>query len=463
MKHALLISGYLRSFKENIHNLKKHLLDINNIDIYIHITKSKEDKYVNSITTIDDVKDLLQPKLILITDNLFFDFSEKINNVINQNYKLFLLNEERKKIEKNENIVYKNIIKIRPDVLLQHDIYLDHNIDMLQIPHDTKIDISKLSDPDDKHICDIIAYGNTEQMDNYLNFYNSLKELIPIYGTVNETLLYHYLHKNNINYELVEIKYIVVLSLCNIIGITGDSGSGKTTISTIIKKLFDDSSFILECDRYHKWERGDKNWDNYTHLDIEANYITKMQNDVFDLKIGNDIYQVDYDHKTGKFTDCSLIESKDNIIVCGLHTLHLREDIINLKIYMDTDENLRIPWKIKRDIKKRGYTIEKIMDQINFRKKDFESYIYPQREKADIIVNFYTDRQFNLSTFDLEENNRVFLRFGIKDKYEICNVISLLNVKKYEKDGLFWFLYFDEDYDYENIIKTIILQIHVVF
>ena len=74
---------------------------------------------------------------------------------------------------------------------------------------------------------------------------------------------------------LIDINYYVVLSLCNTIAITGDSGTGKTTISNILKELFSDS-FVLECDRYHKWERNDENWKKYTHLNPDANYITKM-------------------------------------------------------------------------------------------------------------------------------------------------------------------------------------------
>ena len=42
----------------------------------------------------------------------------------------------------------------------------------------------------------------------------------------------------------------------------------------------------MECDRYHKWDRHDTNWNNYTHLNPDANYITKMCDDVFDLKFG---------------------------------------------------------------------------------------------------------------------------------------------------------------------------------
>jgi len=458
MKSALLISGYLRCFKENVDNIKKYIIDENNVDIYIHLTMDKEKKYINKEIKIDEVYNWLHPKFMFISNNIHFDDDVNINNLLNQNYKLLLLNDKMKEIEVLEKIKYNNIIKIRPDVCIQEKIDLNVVYNKICIPKDAKIDINKLKTQHDNFICDIIAYGNADSMDKYLNYYKYLPELIQKYGHVNETLLYYYLNNNNILYEEVEINFHIVLSLCNTIAITGDSGSGKTTISNIIKNLFNDS-FILECDRYHKWERNDTKWNEFTHLNPSSNYLTKMKKDAFDLIIGNNIYQVDYDHKTGKFTDKQLIESKENIIICGLHSLYIEENIINLKIYIDTDENVRIPWKINRDIKKRGYSIEKIMEQINNRKDDFNKYILPQKSKADIIINFYTDKVFTINNFIPHEKIDVFLRIGISDIFNINNIITSLNVSKIVHENKYMYLYFDYDYDYENIIKNIIINI----
>lgn len=458
MKSALLITGYLRCFKENFNSIKKYIIDDNNVDIYIHLTMEKENKYVNKEIKLDEVYNLLHPKFMFISNNIHFHEDIKINNLLNQNYKLLLLNDKRKEIEKLENIKYENIIKIRPDIYLQQHINLNIKYDKIQIPKDSKMDLTKLKKTSDSYLCDIIAYGNYELMDKYCNYYNELKNLIPKYGYINETLLFYYLNENNIMYDEVDIKFHVVLSLCNTIAITGDSGSGKTTISNIIKNIFNES-FILECDRYHKWERTDEKWNEFTHLNPKSNYITKMKNDVFDLIIGNNIYQVDYDHKTGRFTDKQLIESKENIIICGLHSLYLEENILNLKIYIDTDENLRIPWKINRDIKKRGYSIEKIMEQINKRKEDFNKYILPQKNIADIIINFYTDKLFNIDNFIPDENLNVFLRIGISDIFNINNIITSLNISKCVNENNHIYLYFNCDYDYEYIIKTIIVNL----
>lgn len=138
------------------------------------------------------------------------------------------------------------------------------------------------------------------------------------YGHTNETLFWHYLNHNHITYKEVNIDYTIVLSKCSTIAITGDSGSGKSTLAERLNNYFSDS-LVLECDRYHKWERGNYNWENFTHLNPESNYLMKMQKDVFDLKLGKNIYQIDYDHSSGKFTSKQLIESKNNVIAYGIH------------------------------------------------------------------------------------------------------------------------------------------------
>lgn len=463
MRIALLISGYLRGINENIENIKNNIIQNNECDVYIHITNDESnDKYFNKKNTIDFINTNLTPKILLITNNFIFSHNNQVNNILNQNYKFYWLNEERKRVCELEKINYDIVIKIRPDLNIIDKLNYNIDFEYIYIPNDSKIDQNKLKNTNDSFICDMLAYGSCEKMNDYFNYYLYINDLIKQYGNINETLLYEYLNINNIKYILLDINYYVVLSLCNTIAISGDSGTGKTTISNILTDLFNDS-FILECDRYHKWERNDENWKKYTHLNPEANYITKMSNDVFDLKIGKNVYQVNYDHCNGKFTNKEKIESTDNIIVCGLHCLYLPENVINLKIYMDTDDNLRIPWKIKRDIEKRGYTIEKILEQISSRKNDFQKYILPQKEKADIIINFYTDKKFDLNSFNINENLNIFLKIGVKNIYNINKIICNLAFTNFENVGNYFYFYFDTCNDfaeYKNIIKTILINMY---
>jgi len=460
MNIGIVFSGYLRCFYDTINSLKENLIyNNNNFDIFLHYSKnSLENKYFNKDISIEEIKKRISIKSIIYTDDLLLSDNPNENNTLNQNYKLYILNHHIQTLLKVQYKKYDIIVKIRPDVYLKSKI--DYSLvkeNTLYVPKDSKLDKNKLKNSDDKYICDIIAYGNYSTMNIYLNFFESNKELIKQYGYVNETILYYYLKKKNITIIEVDIDYYIILSKCNTIAISGDSGSGKTTLSNLISNVYT-NSILLECDRYHKWERGNKNWNNYTHLNPEANYITKMQDDVFDLKLGNNIYQVDYNHSTGKFTSKTQIESKDNVIVCGLHSLYLSNDISDLKIYMDTQEDLRIFWKIKRDIIKRGYTKEKVYEQILSRKADFEKYILPQKQEADIIINIYSDDyKFIIENFNADENIIIKYRIGITNMFNINNILS--SITSYDKiinDNKIIYLYFTNIHELHNIVINLL-------
>lgn len=433
MRVALLIAGYLRTFRVNIPNLKSRIIDyFDSVDIYIHVTKNEvsQDKYFNPNNDVDDlrhIQNVLNPKVIIYEDNHLFSTDLKRNNLFNNWIKYFKLNEIRKINE--VGFKYDLIIKYRPDLNIISEKIFPTKIEKntIYLPSDTKIDRAKLHNPEDNYICDIFAFGDTSVMNDYFNIYKSLDTLTKDSGSTPETILHNYLYKLNSKIKFLEIEYNLILSLCNVFAIAGDSGSGKTTLGNILKNYFS-NSFMLECDRYHKWERGDDNWKKFTHLNPDANYITKMSEDIFDLKIGKTIHHVNYDHASGKFTKEQQVESSDNLIVCGLHSLLGENDgIYNLKIFVDTDKSLKLLWKIKRDMSERGYTHKQVISQIKSRKNDFQKYILPQRESSDIIINFTTDDYVDLD--DLEQNLNIFLNVFIHKKYQLLEILSYFSEK----------------------------------
>jgi len=151
-----------------------------------------------------------------------------------------------------------------------------------------------------------------------------------------------------------------------LIGIGGDSGSGKSTLLHSLQRLLEPSVTLLEGDGDHRWERGHENYQKFTHLNPRANYLERQAENLYLLKKGEIIYRPDYDHSTGKFTEPKPIYPSDYIIISGLHTFYLPKmrKVIDIKLFVDTEEKLRKHWKILRDIKKRGYTKEKILKQI---------------------------------------------------------------------------------------------------
>jgi len=176
-----------------------------------------------------------------------------------------------------------------------------------------------------------------------------------------------------------------------VIGIGGDSGAGKTSLLNDITLLLKDRLLPLEGDSEHKWERGDGNWEKYTHLDPKANNIHTQANAIFELKNNNSIKRSEYNHNTGRFSKSKNIKPKEFISISGLHPFYLpiMRKNIDLKIYLDTDEQLRKYWKITRDTKYRRHALENVLKEMEKRTGDAKKYIYPQKQFADIIINYY--------------------------------------------------------------------------
>jgi uridine kinase/Gpi18-like mannosyltransferase len=176
------------------------------------------------------------------------------------------------------------------------------------------------------------------------------------------------------------------------IGIGGDSGVGKTRLLDNLSLLLGNKLLKIEGDGEHKWERGDDNWKKFTHLDPKANHIHKQANAIHELKQNNSIFRNEYDHTTGKFSEPLTVEPREFIAISGLHPFYLPKlrKNIDLKIYIDTNESLRRHWKIIRDTKKRGYSVQKVVEQIDARVNDTIKYIYPQKNFADLEINFFS-------------------------------------------------------------------------
>lgn len=174
-----------------------------------------------------------------------------------------------------------------------------------------------------------------------------------------------------------------------VFGLAGDSGSGKNHITTVIQDLFGESSVsLVEGDDYHKWERGDSQWQDYTHLDPKANFLDHMSFHTQSLLSGKLIEHHHYDHSTGKFSDPRSILSKKILILQGLHSFYqksLRQNL-DIKVFLNPDEELRIAWKVLRDVHQRGYQYDRVMTTIQARKEDFSRHIEPQKSFADWVI-----------------------------------------------------------------------------
>jgi uridine kinase len=212
-----------------------------------------------------------------------------------------------------------------------------------------------------------------------------------------------------------------------LIGIGGDSGSGKSSLQSILKNIFGKKLLTIEGDAEHKWERDNVNWNKFTHLDPKANNMHNQADALLELKKNKNIIRSDYDHNIGKFSKPKLIKPKEFISIAGLHPFYLPKlrKIIDFKIYLDTDETLREHWKILRDTLERGYEKKKIIQQLKDRIKDAKKYILPQKNFADLVVNFFPINSFTPGIKDSKID--IGLKITINANINIEEITRVLN------------------------------------
>lgn len=230
-----------------------------------------------------------------------------------------------------------------------------------------------------------------------------------------------------------------------VIGICGDSGVGKSTIQQKLCALFPQNYLlVIEGDGDHKWERGDENWNEYTHLNPKANFLYRQAQDIHRLKNGESVRRVSYDHSTGKFTKEQIVLPKKFISISGLHTLYLPQlrENIDLKIFMEADEELRCSWKINRDKSDRCQSEEVIRNSIKERYDDAEKYILPQKDFADIIFHYVPECTEPLS---------VGMKIMVSTQVDIGKIIEYLN-----EAGV------DIEYHYSSDFRYQIVEYHPV-
>lgn len=224
------------------------------------------------------------------------------------------------------------------------------------------------------------------------------------------------------------------------IGLAGDSGSGKDEASKLLQMLVGDEKLsIIPGDDYHKWPRGHEMWKVYSHLDVRGNNLHSQVEHALAISAGNAIEKVHYDHNTGKFTEKETLDPSQFVLFQGLHSLSILQlrEMYDLAIFLDPDEDLRRHWKITRDVKNRGHAPEKVLESIEARAKDRAKYIITQRDNADIIFSWRPlheiDPNVEITMDDLELDVRALNSFdfhGLADRLEEAG-IKILDFEPY--------------------------------
>ena len=190
-----------------------------------------------------------------------------------------------------------------------------------------------------------------------------------------------------------------------ILGIVGDSASGKTTLSAGVAQILGEDRCTVICtDNYHRFDRSERAANGLSAIDPRANYLDVLELHLRHLREGDPILHPIYDHRDGTFRRPQYIKPKDFVIAEGLfgYTTRAMRDCYDVKIYLDPDEELRIKWKVHRDTTRRGYRRDEVLASLEKRREESPSYIHPQRTFADIVIRFQTPKGANGSDAQLD-------------------------------------------------------------
>jgi phosphoribulokinase len=176
-----------------------------------------------------------------------------------------------------------------------------------------------------------------------------------------------------------------------ILGVVGDSASGKTTITKgLLAILGADNVTHIGTDDYHKYDRTERAERGITPLDPDCNYMDVIGQHVAHLRAGEPILKPVYKHGDGTFGPPEYVTPKRFVVIEGLLGFHTTElsAAYDVRVYLNPPEEMRREWKVKRDTAKRGYTEEQVLEDLDRREPDSAAFIRPQRRRADIIISF---------------------------------------------------------------------------
>ncbi|PQQ13226.1 uridine kinase-like protein 5 [Prunus yedoensis var. nudiflora] len=177
------------------------------------------------------------------------------------------------------------------------------------------------------------------------------------------------------------------------IGVAGGTASGKTTVcNMIISQLRDQRVVLVNQDSFYHSLNAEKlkrvheyNFDHPEAFDTEH-----MLSCMEQIKRGQAVTIPNYDFKTHQSIEPACkVNPSDIIILEGILVLHdpRVRDLMNMKIFVDTDSDVRLSRRIQRDTVERGRNIENVLDQYaRFVKPSFEEFILPSKKYADIII-----------------------------------------------------------------------------
>ena len=176
-----------------------------------------------------------------------------------------------------------------------------------------------------------------------------------------------------------------------VVGVVGDSGAGKTTLTRGLVRVLGDSHVThVSADDYHRYDRRQRAELGVTPLHPSSNYLDVLTQHLLHLRGGESVLKPVYSHRDGTFRPPVYVRPARFLVVEGLlnfHTETLRS-AHDVRVMVAPPDEMRRAWKVRRDTTLRGYTTDEVLAELDRRQSDAEEFVLPQREHADIVVSF---------------------------------------------------------------------------
>lgn len=176
-----------------------------------------------------------------------------------------------------------------------------------------------------------------------------------------------------------------------VLGIIGDSGSGKSTVARGVRELIGPARVTtLELDDYHRYSRAERQELGLTALNPMVHNLSLVQEHLNLLRRGRPVRNRSYDHTDGTFGPLRVLEPEEVVIVRGLLGFPTEEmrAAYDLATFLYPEPELLFRWKLRRDTKSRGYSEAEVLKSIARHLLDSKIYVLPQADRADLVVRY---------------------------------------------------------------------------
>jgi len=202
-----------------------------------------------------------------------------------------------------------------------------------------------------------------------------------------------------------------------LIGISGGSGSGKTTVAMKLKEHFEGKTTVISQDAYYKdlsykpdKEREKTNFDHPDSIDFKL-----LQKNIFSLKAGFSIDSPEYCFKTHtRKKNVVSLSPQPIVILEGIYSFFDKgiNDLLDFTIYVEADSDIRLIRRIRRDVVERGRDVDSVISQYERNVRNMHAeYIAQQKCSADFVIenngNMKIEEITNILASKIRELNNI--------------------------------------------------------